>query len=222
MALIFRRLKSTAASASTKLIAEELITRAQKAGPITQRQLIDANQLQRLSLTLDRPHLYKSQSTSREAPREGTPIPPGYHLAYFTPAALPDELGVDGTDRSYSPSKPYTRRMWAGGELSWDVENRLRVGEEVTETTRFLSADAKVTRTGEEMIVVGVEKTFENQDGIALVDKEIGYFAKELLEPNPVRCLDSRKTSTLPKPTGAEVFSATFFSRQSPCFVSQH
>lgn len=214
MALIFRRLKPTAASASTKLIVEELLTHAHKAGPVTQRQLIDANQLQRLSLTLDRPHLYKGQSISTEAPPEGTPIPPGYHLAYFTPAALPDELGVDGTDRSYSPSKPYTRRMWAGGELSWDVENRLRVGEQVTETTKLLSADAKVTRTGEEMIMVGVGKTFENKDGIALVDKRDWVFRKELLEPTPVRCLELPQNIPLPEPTGPEVFSRDFL--QSP------
>ena len=211
---MFRRLKSTAASASTKLIAEELLTQAHKAGPVTQRQLIDANQLQRLSLTLNRPQLYKSQSVRTEPPLEGSAIPPGYHLAYFTPAALPDELGGDGTDTSYNPSKPYTRRMWAGGELFWDAENRLRVGEEVTETTELLSADAKVTRTGEEMIVVGVEKTFENRAGIALVDKRDWVFRKELLEPTPVKDLELPQNFPLPEPTGPEVISRDFL--QSP------
>ena len=214
MALMFRRLKSTAASASTKFIAEELLTQAYKAGPVTQRQLIDANQLQRLSLTLNRSHLYQSLSIRTEAPPEGTPIPPGYHLAYFTPAALPDELGADGTDRSYSPSKPYTRRMWAGGEISWDADNRLRVGEEVTETTELLSADAKVTRTGEEMIVVGVEKTFKNQVGIAMVDKRDWVFRKELLEPTPVQDLEQPQNIPLPEPIGPEVISRDFL--QSP------
>lgn len=50
--------------------------------------------------------------------------------------------------------------------------NLLRVGQEVQETTRVLSAEAKVVKaTGEEMVVVGVEKVFENEHGVALVDR---------------------------------------------------
>lgn len=96
---------------------------------------------------------------------------------YFTPAFLEGELGADGTDRSYNPESPFTRRMWAGGEVRWPrkdggVLNPLRVGQEVRETTKVLSAEPKVVRkTGEEMVVVGVEKTFENEDGVAVVDR---------------------------------------------------
>jgi hydroxyacyl-ACP dehydratase HTD2-like protein with hotdog domain len=63
--------------------------------------------------------------------------------------------------------------MWAGGELEWvgGQSNRLKVGQEVTETTKLLSAEGKKTRTGEEMLVVGVEKTFENEHGVALIDR---------------------------------------------------
>lgn len=50
--------------------------------------------------------------------------------------------------------------------------NPLRVGQEVTETTRVLSAEPKTVRkTGEEMIVVGVEKEFSNEDGVAVLDR---------------------------------------------------
>jgi hydroxyacyl-ACP dehydratase HTD2-like protein with hotdog domain len=61
--------------------------------------------------------------------------------------------------------------MWAGGELEWVQGNELRVGEEVTETTELRSAVAKRTKAGEEMIVVGVEKRFENERGVAVVDR---------------------------------------------------
>ncbi|KAF3482914.1 uncharacterized protein GIQ15_02238 [Arthroderma uncinatum] len=68
--------------------------------------------------------------------------------------------------------------MWAGGEMLWprgggsERPNLLRVGQTVTETTRLLSAEPKIIRkTSEEMVVVGVEKTFENEDGVALIDK---------------------------------------------------
>lgn len=96
---------------------------------------------------------------------------------YFTPAFLENELGADGTDTSYNPASPFTRRMWAGGEVHWPrgkdgKPNCLRVGQEVQETTRVLSAEPKVVRkTGEEMIVVGVEKEFRNENGVAVLDR---------------------------------------------------
>ena len=96
---------------------------------------------------------------------------------YFTPAFLEGELGIDGTDASYNPDAPFTRRMWAGGEVVWPrgkngEVNLLRVGQEVRETTKLLSAEPKVIRkTGDEMIVVGVEKVFENEDGVAVIDR---------------------------------------------------
>jgi hypothetical protein len=71
--------------------------------------------------------------------------------------------------------------MWAGGEVSWPRDgsgraNPLRVGQRVTETTRVLSAEPKVVRkTGEEMIVVGVEKEFANEWGVAVVDRRCVY-----------------------------------------------
>jgi hypothetical protein len=63
--------------------------------------------------------------------------------------------------------------LWAGGELEWLGTERkgLRVGQEVLETTKLISAEGKKTRAGEEMVVVGVEKKFENEHGVALVDK---------------------------------------------------
>ena len=111
-------------------------------------------------------------------PAPGTPVPPGYHLVYFTPTFLEGELGIDGTDASYNPDAPFTRRMWAGGQVLWPRGedgkgvNLLRVGQEVRETTRLLSAEPKIIKkTGDEMIVVGVEKVFENEDGVAVIDR---------------------------------------------------
>jgi hypothetical protein len=63
--------------------------------------------------------------------------------------------------------------MWAGGELEWigGEGNRLKIGQTVTETTKLVSAVGKMTRAGEEMVVVGVEKSYENEQGVALIDK---------------------------------------------------
>lgn len=149
-------------------------------GPQTRSQVLDANQLQLLSLTLNRPSLYPNSlplSNASGVVPTGTPLPPAYHLVYFTPAFLEGELGADGTDASYNPEPPFTRRMWAGGEVRWPrgsdgKPNLLRVGQEVQETTRVLSAEPKIIRkTGDEMIVVGIEKEFRNEHGVAVIDR---------------------------------------------------
>lgn len=177
-----------AISAATIKLTENLLVTAKQAPYIVKKQLLDSNQIQRLSLTLNRQKLYWDlQNVDVEVPVNGTPLPLGYHLAYFTPAALPAQLGRDGTDISYSPAEPFTRRMWAGGKLQWEKSNPLRIGDVAIETTKLVSAEPKVTRAGEEMIVVGVAKTFENAKGLALVDKRDWVFRTQLAAIVPLQ-----------------------------------
>ncbi|KAL4918937.1 hypothetical protein BDW62DRAFT_210112 [Aspergillus aurantiobrunneus] len=209
--LRFSSFTSTSDPSTAATIATSFLSRFQSLGPQSHTQTLDANQLRLLSLTLNRPSLFPTSphlsSTTAPAPNNtpntttdygvepgigaGTPVPAGYHLVYFTPAFLETELGADGTDTSYNPAHPFTRRMWAGGEVSWPRNahgrpNPLRVGEKVTETTRVLSAEPKVVRkTGEEMIVVGVEKVFSNAGGVAVVDRRNWVFRKALPPPTP-------------------------------------
>jgi hydroxyacyl-ACP dehydratase HTD2-like protein with hotdog domain len=185
MAHLTRRLFTTAAHAHStpaSTTCSELLSRFQN-GPISSRtQLLDANQLQLLAVTLNR------SPTSFDAPKNGTPVPPGHHLVYFTPPIIEAELGLDGTDRTVNPLSPFTRRMWAGGELRWtqDSDALLRVGQTIRETTRLISAEPKMLRFGGEMLVVGVEKTFENESGVtALVDKRSWVFQREITPKNP-------------------------------------
>jgi hydroxyacyl-ACP dehydratase HTD2-like protein with hotdog domain len=167
MSRTLRRLYSSASSPSATSIASQFLTKSQSLPPLTQTQLLDANQLQRFSATLSRAELASS------LPAKGTPLPACYHVAYFTPSQLEEELGKDGTDRTFNPQSPFTRRMWAGGELEWVAKKgqELSVGQEVMETTKLVSSVGKKTRAGEEMVVVGVEKTFENEHGVALIDR---------------------------------------------------
>ncbi|XP_014550835.1 hypothetical protein COCVIDRAFT_114479 [Bipolaris victoriae FI3] len=174
---------------------DELLTRFQN-GPVSVRkQLLDANQLHLLNMTL------KHTPSSFSSPRAGTPIPPGYHLVYFTPSVVESELGLDGTDRTVNPLHPFTRRMWAGGELQWskDCNALLRVGQEVEETTRLLSAEPKKLKNGGEMLVVGVEKTFSNDHGIALTDRRNWVFQRELTPENPMKAPPKPEEVPLPK-----------------------
>ena len=182
----FRRLVSTTISTRHKELVDNFLQTARNSAPLVRKQHLDPTQIQRLSLTLNRPRLYRDvQVTEEEASLNGTPLPPGYHLAYFTPAELPGDLGRDGTDISYSPAEPFTRRMWAGGQLYWEKDNPLRIGDEATETTKLVSAEPKITRAGEEMVVVGVEKKFENGKGLALVDRRDWVFRPQLSGPPP-------------------------------------
>ncbi|KAL4998242.1 hypothetical protein BDV10DRAFT_167577 [Aspergillus recurvatus] len=218
---------SSFSDASASSIASSFLSRYQSLGPQTRTQTLDANQLRLLSLTLNRPSLFPStthlsqlatrtSSTSEAEIANGTPLPAGYHLAYFTPAFLENELGADGTDTSYNPAHPFTRRMWAGGEVCWPRDsdgrlNPLRVGESVTETTRVLSAEAKVVRkTGEEMIVVGVEKEFANEVGVAVIDRRNWVFRKALPP------LSTKQTLDLPPPTPPSSLPATSTTTSSP------
>lgn len=142
-----------------------------------QRQVLDGHQLQKLSLTLNRPQLHPGLDVAAAAPPHGTPLPPGYHLVYFSPASVESELGADGTDRTFNAPGPFSRRMWAGGRMTWTRgAPPLRVGDEAEERTTLVGAAAKRSRDGSEMVLVDVEKEFWGPAGLALVDRRAWVF----------------------------------------------
>jgi hydroxyacyl-ACP dehydratase HTD2-like protein with hotdog domain len=101
--------------------------------------------------------------------------------------------------------------MWAGGELQWtqDTNSLLRVGQEVRETTRLLSAEPKKLKSGGEMLLVGVEKTFENEKGVALVDKRSWVFQKEITPENPLAVPPKPEEKPLPEGSHMRDFCQT-------------
>lgn len=176
------RSKCTASDAASFLLSDF----ASK--PVVRQQLIDANQLQKLALTLGRRSL-DGTDISNQAPAAGTAIPPGYHLAYFTPNGTEQDLSIDGTDRTFNAPAPFTRRMWAGGSMSWAEPKSgalLRVGDVVEERTRLLSAIPKKSRSAGEMVVVEVEKEFWGPKGLALTDRRSWVFRPEI-DPDTVK-----------------------------------
>ncbi|KAK3313548.1 hypothetical protein B0H66DRAFT_355853 [Apodospora peruviana] len=49
-----------------------------------------------------------------------TPLPQGgHHLVYFPLQEPSNKLMPDGTDRDHCPGHPFTRRMWAGGSITY-------------------------------------------------------------------------------------------------------
>lgn len=53
------------------------------------------------------------------------PLPQGHHLVYFPPTHPSSALLPDGTDADHWPGPPFSRRLWAGGSVSfaegWDA-----------------------------------------------------------------------------------------------------
>lgn len=46
-------------------------------------------------------------------------LPQGHHLVYHPIQKPPSQLWPDGADPDHSPGPPFSRRLWAGGELSF-------------------------------------------------------------------------------------------------------
>ncbi|KAM0254550.1 hypothetical protein ACHAQJ_006656 [Trichoderma viride] len=156
----------------------------QFAHKVTKRsQFIDSNQLQKLAVTLGRPVL-SGHDISRVNIPAGTSIPPAHHLVYFTPTDFENHLGADGSDKTFNAPTPFTRRMWAGGNMKFDKSNPLRVGEEAEEHTKLISAVAKTSRSAGEMVLVEVEKKMYGSRGLALVDTRSWVF-RPVLRSNP-------------------------------------
>jgi hydroxyacyl-ACP dehydratase HTD2-like protein with hotdog domain len=175
-------------------------------------QVLNGNQTRLMWSTLAHPdshHLayerefeYENKvSTDLRFPSRGMSIPPGWHLAYFTPDQPLTDLGVDGTDTSYNPDVPYTRRMWAGGSIEWPRPNQAHVSidgwefqpeDVVMESTRVLSCKPKTIKTtGESMLVVGVQKSYaplSHPRSPRIVEKRNWIFrsALDLSKPAPV------------------------------------
>lgn len=112
---------------------------------------------------------------SARPPPNGTPLPPGYHLVYFTPGDVEADMGADGTDATFNAPAPFTRRMWAGGRMRWinagGTGGELRVGHEVLQKTWLVNAVPKRSRDGSEMVLVEVAKEIWAPGGLAIVDE---------------------------------------------------
>ena len=114
-----------------------------------------------LAATLDRDDL---------RPQSGDPLPPLWHWLYFLPLHRASELGPDGHGKrgGFLPPVPLPRRMWAGGRL--EFHHPLRVGDEITRTSRILDVKHKQGRTGS-LVFVLVRHEVSNAAGLAITEE---------------------------------------------------
>ena len=127
------------------------------------RDDVTAAPLRALSATLDR---------DDPPPVRGTPVPPLGHWLYFLPAHRESEIGPDGHAKrgGFLPPVPLPRRMWAGGRLTWETANPLRVGDEVRRDSRIASVEPKHGRSGD-LVFVTVVHEVRNARGLAITEE---------------------------------------------------
>jgi len=104
-------------------------------------------------------------------PRAGDALPPLWHWLYFLPIHRQSELSADGHAKrgGFLPPVPLPRRMWAGGRF--EFHHSLRVGEQITRSSRIADIEQKQGRTGPLVFVV-VRHEISNSAGLALSEEQ--------------------------------------------------
>ncbi|HEY6006285.1 MAG TPA: MaoC family dehydratase N-terminal domain-containing protein [Anaeromyxobacter sp.] len=133
---------------------------------------VNANHLAAWNATLDRDDPF---------PREGDPVPPGFHWALFPPLARQSELGPDGHARrgGFLPPVPLPRRMWAGSRVRYHAP--LRVGERVQLASVVEKIEEKTGRAGA-LVFVTVHHRVSGGAGLA-IDEEQDIVYREAPKP---------------------------------------
>ncbi|KAF8163336.1 hypothetical protein B0H34DRAFT_319543 [Crassisporium funariophilum] len=89
-----------------------------------------------------------------QVPQAGTALPYGHHLAFFHARRPEGLLRADGTDEDISPPPPFSKRMWAGGKITWDRNNPLLIGNNTKANSTVSSCSKKGFDKGKPMVFV--------------------------------------------------------------------
>ncbi|MEK7875644.1 MAG: MaoC family dehydratase N-terminal domain-containing protein, partial [Pseudomonadota bacterium] len=116
----------------------------------------------RLAATLDR---------DDPMPRNGDPLPIGWHFMLFPRVARQSQLGADGNPQrgDFLPPVPLPRRMFASKRTT--VVDGLRVGDEVRRESVIKDVTLKEGRSGT-MVFVTVQTNFISPRGMAIVEEQ--------------------------------------------------
>src|SRR5579864_3907212 len=103
-------------------------------------------------------------------PAKGDAAPLAIHWCLAPQVAPMSELGPDGHPArgGFLPPVPLQRRMWAGGEL--EFFDALRVGDEVTRTSRIADVTMKTGSTGA-LCFVSVDHLITTARGTAIRER---------------------------------------------------
>jgi 3-methylfumaryl-CoA hydratase len=127
----------------------------------TEQELVSPRLAQQLAATLD----------YEDVPRNGAPLPPLWHWAFFPHIVAQTQVGSDGHPKrgGFLPPVPLPRRMWAGSRVRF--ERPLVVGSEVTRTSQIVDVAAKEGRTGK-LVFVRLRHELEDSEGPLLSEEQ--------------------------------------------------
>ena len=111
--------------------------------------------------------------------KEGDPLPPGWHVVYFTPRYPPTGLRADGTPASSGlmPDLPLPRRMFAG--QTFRFHRPLRIGQTLRQETELTDISLKSGATGTLVFTTTVSR-ISGPDGLAVEDQRHLVFREEV------------------------------------------
>ncbi len=135
-----------------------------------------------------------------KAPQIGEPLAYGHHLAFFHPRNPESVLRSDGTDADFCPPEPFTRRMWAGGSFTWNLQGKdgLLVGDRVKAVTRIKDVKKHGFKEGKAPMVFVkqvIEYTKEGSDQVAIEEERSHVYLAAPAHRRPVKegmCYHSR------------------------------
>lgn len=114
-----------------------------------------------------------------EAPREGEPIPPGWHIGYFLSTARTAALGPDGTASGSGvlPSMPLPRLMYAGTRITFHAP--LLVGDRLSRETELTDLQVRQGSTGTLIVTTQTRRT-STPRGLAMTEEADTVFREEV------------------------------------------
>lgn len=167
-------------------------------------------------VTLFQAHAMEATLDRKPSLREGDPLPPLWHWAYFIDPHRQSEIAEDGhvARGGFVPPIPLPRRMFAGAQLSFP--RPLLIGQTARRVSTIAGLTHKQGRTGE-LVFMKVHNEIIGPDGPCIIeDQDIVY--REAPKPGattsflePVRSAAWRESIT---PTEALLFrySALIFN----------
>ncbi|KAJ7777414.1 hypothetical protein B0H16DRAFT_1879473 [Mycena metata] len=179
---------------------------------------LSADRLSDLYITL--PTRDGSKKPYEPPPKLSEPLPYGSHFVFFHPRNPDRVLRHDGADGEFCPPPPYSRRMWAGGSITWDNDNPLLVGKNAVSSATVPSVEEKVYQSTTLVYVTqNIEITMEGKTRPSVVEQRSHAYSAAHTEagrlPREFRGLPTTFDFTFkftPTPTMLFRFSALTFN----------
>jgi 3-methylfumaryl-CoA hydratase len=123
----------------------------------------------RLSATLDR---------EDPMPKNGDPLPIGWHSTFFPRVVRHSQVGADGHPArgDFLPPVPLPRRMFAGRRTTFQAP--VQIGDEIRRESVIQSVTPKQGRTGQ-MVFVTVKTDIYTPRGLAIVEEQDIVYREE-------------------------------------------